>query len=111
MVLCSIGNPGIMNGSSIERPANISAYLPAPFHMLNPEFSYSFIRAGKREPVICIGMTEASTIEINFYSNFFCPINPTLEMYRLDLVSVNLLSAKVAITGMHVKPVFTGQKR
>ena len=55
-------------------------------------------------------MREAGAVEIELHVVGFRPVDPALEMFRLDLVAVPLLAAEIAVDGMDAQAVRTGDQ-
>jgi hypothetical protein len=56
-------------------------------------------------------MREAGGIEIQADAERLGPVNPVLEMLRLDFVAVHLLAAELAVEGVEIEPVRAGNER
>ena len=67
------------------------------------------MRQGKSISRFVVGKT--SGIKIQFVSFIFCPINPTLEMFYFNLVTIYFFSTKISIQSMQIHSVFARNQR
>jgi hypothetical protein len=79
--------------------------------MLDPELADVFVRVRQREAVGRLGMREAGGVEIQADADFLGPVNPVLEMLRLDFVAVHFLAAELAVERVQVEAVLAGNER
>ena len=77
--------------------------------MLNPEVADAFvgIRQGQ---VAALRVRKTGGIEVKLHVVFLGPLNPTLEVLHLYLITIHELTAEVSIDLMEVQTVITGDE-
>ena len=66
---------------------------------------------GKREAVGRLRVREEGRVEIHADLLALGPIDPALEMLRLDLVAIDAAAAELAVEGVQVEAVLAGDQR
>jgi hypothetical protein len=79
--------------------------------VFDPELADAFVRAGERESVGRLRMREERRIEIHADLLTLGPIDPTLKMFGANLVAIDALAAEVAVEGVQIEPMRTGNQR
>ena len=77
--------------------------------MFDPEVADAFV-AVRQRLVAALRVREAGAVEVQFHVVGFRPVDPTLEVFRFDLIAVYLLTAEVAVDGVDVQTVITRQQ-
>ena len=72
--------------------------------VLNPEVSDAVVRIGETE-VSALGMRETGAVEVEFGVVLLSPVDPTLEVGDVDLITVNDLPFEVAINLVEIQTV------
>ena len=109
-VLVAVGNPDVGDAGLAQRPADGRADLAAGDAVLDPEAAYGRIAMGQGEAAGRQGMGEISGIEIHADAQPAGPVDPALEMGRLDLVAIDRPAAGVQIDGVQVEAMLAGDE-
>ena len=78
--------------------------------MLDPEIADAFVRMRERESICGFRVSETGWVEIHAHLVLLCPIDPVIEMFRLDLIAIHIFSAELAVECMKVEAMFAGDE-
>ena len=78
--------------------------------MFNPELADALVMMRECETARGLGMREARWVEIEPDALGLGPINPVLEMLRLDFVAVHFLAAELAVKRVQVQTMLAGDE-
>src|SRR5579872_3725432 len=109
-VLISIRDPDIHHARIVQLLADELAHSAACYAVINPESSDPFIGVAKSQVLRAMGVRETSWVEIQTKLMLPRPINPTLEINRLDSVSLDR-SVRFKIDRMQIDPLCAWDKR
>ena len=104
-VLESIRNPDVGDARGPQRGTHGRADRPGPAAMFDPECAYRGIRMRQGETIVHQRMSETGRVVIESKASFASPFNPTLEMFRLDLIAVHRPATELSIHGVKIDPV------
>ena len=77
--------------------------------MLNPEITYALVGIRQRQ-VTALRVRERCGVEVETHVSLLCPLHPSLEVLRSNLVAVNKLSAKLTVDLVEVEAIGSGQQ-
>ena len=109
-VLRSVVNPQVVAGLVAELLTHLVGDLAAADRMLDPEVADALV-AVRQRLVAALRVRETSAVEVELHVVGLGPVDPALEVLRLDLVAVDLLAAEVAVDGVDVQTMVTGEQR
>ena len=93
-----------------ERLAESGPDLAADDAVVDPELADGRIRVGQRQAVGRSGVGEVGGVEVHAHALRLGPVDPPLEVRRLEGVALDLLSPGLGIAGMEVEPVSAGNQ-
>ena len=77
--------------------------------MLYPEITYALVGIRQRQ-VTALRVRERCGVEVETHVSLLCPLHPSLEVLRSNLVAVNKLSAKLTINLVEVETICTSEQ-
>jgi hypothetical protein len=79
--------------------------------MLDPELADALVVMRQGESAGGLRMRETGRVEVQPDAEGLGPVDPVLEMFRLDLVPIHLLPAELTVERVQIEPMLAGDER
>ena len=109
-VLVAVGNPDVGHTRAAQGAADRFADSAAGDAVLDPKAPHRRVAMGQGETAGCQGMGEVGGVEVHADAQPAGPVDPALEVPRLDLVAVYRPAAGVQVDGVQVEAVLAGDE-
>ena len=109
-ILHTVGNPYISHSGAAELLAHLGGDHAAALTVLDPKIARAGIRAAQSETIVCFRVRKVGRVEIHADTLTLTPVDPALEVFRLNRIAVDFLSAEIAVDGVEVEAVVAREK-
>ena len=110
-VLHAVGNPQVRDAGLAERLAHGGADAPAGDAVIDPERPDGLVSVRERDVVGRLRVREVRRVEVEADAECLRPVDPAGEVLGSDLVAIDGLAAELAVRGVEVEAVRSGNDR